>query len=77
MSGKKNGTFSFFRSLTLWYLCLSIVIFLISAAISSVFGYSLWSWINVLRFILGGIIAIILCLYFFIFKSMLRSAFKK
>lgn len=73
---KKNGRFSFF-SLVLWYLGLALVIFLISAIISSLFGHSLWSWINVLRFILGGIIAIILCLYFFICRSMLKYAFKK
>ncbi|WP_205508665.1 hypothetical protein [Longitalea arenae] len=77
MRAQKNGTFSFFRGLIGVLAGASLIIFLITATVCSLFGYSLWSWINVLRFIIGGGIAFVGACYFFLIKSLVRSGFKK
>jgi hypothetical protein len=77
MSGKTNETFRFFKSLILLLSGASLIIFLVAAAVSSLFGYSLWSWVNVLRFVLGGFIVLILIAYFAIIRLLVQSAFKR
>ncbi|WP_207511851.1 hypothetical protein [Longitalea luteola] len=77
MSEKKNSSFSLLRILILGLAGASVILFVLTATLCSLFGYSLWSWINVLRFIIGGGIAFVACIYFFLVKSMISSGFKK
>ena len=74
MSMKTNGAFRSFKALYKAIFGASViiyVIFFIVAAVSSLLGYSLWSWMNVLRFFLGAAIVLILGLYIVVIKSML------
>lgn len=75
MSGKKNKAFTGFLGYLYGLFAVSaliMVIFCITATVSSLlFNYSLWSWMNVLRFCLGTAIFVILFSYFKIITNML------
>ncbi|AEW03103.1 hypothetical protein A4D02_03645 [Niastella koreensis] len=78
MKAKKNsGPAWLLRTLVLWLLGISLLIFLVVASLSSLFSYSLWSWINVLRFIIGGGIVFLLICYGFFFKTILNGSKEK
>jgi hypothetical protein len=68
-----GGTKKVFRYLTLILTGSFLIIFLLSASLLSVFGISIWSWVNVLRFILGGLIILVVVAFFVIFKNIFKS----
>lgn len=78
MSTNKNAGLTWLlRTLVLWLLGISLLIFLITAALSSLFNHSLWSWLNVLRFLIGGGIVFLLICYGFFFKMILKRGKSK
>ena len=73
MKEKQKGIAWLLRSVLVAVIVISLLIFLITASLSSLFGHSLWNWLNVLRFILaGGIIFLLIC-YGFFFKQVLNG----
>jgi hypothetical protein len=74
---KNSGPAWLLRTLVLWLLGISLLTFLITASLSSLFSHSLWSWMNVLRFIIGGGIVFLLICYGFFFKSILNRSKSK
>ncbi|THU41426.1 hypothetical protein FAM09_04775 [Niastella caeni] len=78
MNEQRKRTFIFIRDTTLLFIGLCLFAYLVTASLLSLFGYSIWNWINVLRFLLGGSIVLILffCSYVLI-KDYLRSNAKK
>lgn len=68
MKQKKNSGFTYLRNLMLILISISLLVFVITASLSSLFGHSMWSWINVLRFIIGGAIVFTVFCYAFLFK---------
>lgn len=73
MKENKAGFAWLLRTVLLALTAISLLLFLITAALSSLFGQSLWSWMNVLRFVLGGGIIFLLVCYGFFLKQILRG----
>lgn len=68
----KGATRKNFRNFTLYFTSALLIIYLITAGLLSLFGISIWSWINVLRFILGELIILVGFLFFVIFKGLFK-----
>ena len=77
MSKNKNSIFSFFKNMVLLLSGASLVVFVVSATVVSLFGYSLWSWVNVLRFVLGGFMVITLVMYVALVKILLATGLSR
>jgi hypothetical protein len=75
MNGKTN-VFNHFRKYLKAlsaFLIVAFVIFFVIASVCALFGHPIWSWMNVLRFFLGGAICIMLVFYFVIIRGMLSG----
>ncbi|OQP50930.1 hypothetical protein A4H97_03650 [Niastella yeongjuensis] len=68
MKEKRKSGFTHLRNLVLVLIGISLFVFLVIATLSLLFGHSMWSWINVLRFIIGGAIVFIVCCYAFLVR---------
>jgi len=77
MRGKKNDPLSFYKYMILVLSGASLIIFLVAAVLCSIFGYSLWSWMNILRFILGGFIVFLVIAYFAIIRILVQNVLQK
>ena len=71
-SASKGATIKNFRNFTLFFTGALLIIYLITAGLLSLFGISIWSWLNVLRFILGELIILVGFLFFVIFKGLFK-----